>query len=803
MPSTPTAGTRAAVLGVVTALAVAGLTGLGRTPATAAAAAVGPDGSGGVVLDAGYLHLDLDATGQVTSLVDKRTAKEYVATGQGTAPLVSLMVDGRQVMPSALALDGGTLVFTGPGGFEVDVAVQDLTTYSTLTVTKATAPDGADLQTLLWGPLATNITQTLGESAGIVRDDDFALGMKPLTDRTEGGWPREELNTPIGWQNQVASNPMNVDDAHEQWSVGGRTPWGTVLRAFTFDYTRTRTRVTTGDGSTDVYPMPVGPLPNGQGSVVGSKIALFGTTPDLAPTVLSNLARGQGLPYPTINGQWQKSAQATSQSILVLSDLNTGNVGEAAKLAKAGGMSLIYKLGPQDGPWDSDGHYGFDSDFGNSDTAAKAMADEARAEGVRLGVHTLSDFVTPNDPYIQPPFSPDMALGLSTTLSRNLGPADTTLYLTSCAPLAKGPKGQRMLVGQEVVTYGGYTQAGGECQVTDVKRKAWDSASDAHQAGTPTARIPENEYGGALGGINIVNAVAGRFATVWNTTGIAATSFDGLESASESGWGAYGMARLVNETFRRQTSPDGFISETSREGSNIWDGISRASWGEANTGMDKLYLHNAYHRANYLPGMMGWITLEGGTKPKDLEDILARAASWNAGSGFRTSIGSLTDGPNTEVLLEAIKQWDTARDLGSFTPAQLASLRDQSTHWHLSVVTPGQSWSLQQLDANGNPTGPAQSVTAPTPAFTTTTLPTTSTGTLYEARVVTNTPQTIRYSVTSGELPAGLTLNPDTGGITGIPTTGTPATFTITGKGGLGTADAVQTFTISPTSPIS
>ncbi|MFC5219018.1 Ig domain-containing protein [Streptomyces coerulescens] len=36
-------------------------------------------------------------------------------------------------------------------------------------------------------------------------------------------------------------------------------------------------------------------------------------------------------------------------------------------------------------------------------------------------------------------------------------------------------------------------------------------------------------------------------------------------------------------------------------------------------------------------------------------------------------------------------------------------------------------------------------------------------------------PQTIRYSVTSGALPAGLTLNQDTGGITGIPTTG--ATF--------------------------
>ncbi|MFJ7244267.1 ricin-type beta-trefoil lectin domain protein [Kitasatospora sp. NPDC098652] len=798
MSPSPT-GARLTALATTTALVVAALT---VVSAQVAAAAVGPDGSGGAVVDAGYLRLGMNATGQVTSLVDRRTSKNYLATGQGTAPLVSLMVDGQQVKPTTLTLSGNTLVFTGAGGFEVDVQVQETATYSTLTVTKATAPNGGDLQTLLWGPLATNITRTLGESVGIVRDSAFAVGMKPLTDRTEGGWPREELNTTIGWENQVAANPSQVQVSPlEEWSVGARTPWGTLLRAFTFDHTKPRNRMTDADGGTP-YPIPLPALPNGRGSVVGSKIALFGAAPDLAPTVLSNLAVDQNLPYPTINGQWQKTAQATSKSILVLSGLNTGNIAQAAGFTKAGGMDMVYALGSTDGPWQSDGHYQFDWSFGSSDSAATAMVNEAKANGIQVGVHTLSDFVGWNDPYAAPSLSPDMTVGTSTTLTQAIGTGDTTVTFAGCDPLSSNIPGHMMKIDNEVFNFGTVSQVNGECRATGMARANWGTTATAHAAGATVTRIPQNAYGGGIGGLNIIDNIAARFASIWNTTGITGMSYDGLESASQSGWGSYGISRLVNGTFEQQNAKDGFISETSRMTSNSWDGLSRASWGEVgSTSMNQLYLHNAYYQDNYLPNVMGWINPLTGFQT--LEDTLARGASFNGGAGFRTSVSSLASNPNTPTVLAAIKEWESARNLGAFTPAQLARFRDQSTHWHLSVVTPGRSWSLQQLDGSGNPVGAAESVTAPTPAFTTTSLPSMTTGSLYEAKVATNTPQTIRYSVTSGALPAGLTLNQDTGGITGVPTTGTAATFTVTGKGGAGTADAVRTYTInSATGPV-
>ncbi|MFI6741845.1 hypothetical protein ACIBI9_53810 [Nonomuraea sp. NPDC050451] len=42
-------------------------------------------------------------------------------------------------------------------------------------------------------------------------------------------------------------------------------------------------------------------------------------------------------------------------------------------------------------------------------------------------------------------------------------------------------------------------------------------------------------------------------------------------------------------------------------------------------------------------------------------------------------------------------------------------------------------------------------------------------GRLYEAKVTSSTPQTVRYGITSGQLPDGLVLNKDAGAITGIP----------------------------------
>ncbi|MFE1932667.1 Ig domain-containing protein [Streptomyces sp. NPDC059474] len=752
---------------------------------------------GALSLSAGYLSIGLDRTGTVTGLLDSRTGTDHLAPGKA-ASLVSLVIDGKQIRPTRVVRDRHdprVITFSNSkAGYEVDVRAVDKGAYTTLEAVRVHVPDGADVQTLLWGPLATDITRTVGETVGIVRDDSFAIGLRPLTDRTEGAWPQEYQD--YGWESAVADNPSKLQVApHEEWSAAGKTPWGSVLRAFTYDYTKERERQNLGG-----YRIPVGPLPQPSARVTGSKVALFGTTPGMAPTVLSAVASGEGLPYPTQNGQWQKAAQASSQSFLVLGDLKTDTIPAAARFAKAAGIGYVYSLPNAVGPWQSTGHYQFNSSLGGSDAGARAAVDLAASNGVRLGVHTISDFISTNDPYVSPaPADSRLAVGGRAKLTRPLAAGDTTLFLDSDALLANGLYGKLLRVGNEFLSYDTVRKTGEEWQVTGVKRAQWGSAAAAHATGETAARVVANSYGGPIGGHGIIKEISTRLATAWNDTGIRANSYDGVESASESGWGSYGQALLINGVYKRNKAKDGFVTETSRMTSNTWDALTRASWGEVgSTSMNQVFINNEFYQANYLPGMLGWVSLNGSESLLSIESKLARGAGLNAGVGFQTSVANLTaGGDNGLKVLDAIKQWETARNLGAFTKAQRARMRDQSTNWHLTTVTPGKKWALQELDASGTPVGAPQQVVAPAPRLVTQSLPAAKLHGLYEAKVATNTPATVRYEVTAGALPEGLVLNRDTGGITGVPKRAGKSGFTVTARNTGGLPDASAHYEIT------
>ncbi|MEV0408591.1 Ig domain-containing protein [Actinoallomurus sp. NPDC050550] len=751
----------------------------------------------GFDITAGYLTIKLDTAGTVVGLLDARTGIDHLAPGK-SAPLVSLVIGGKQVRPTKVVRAGDGLIFSNAtAGVKITVKTENRAGYTTFEVTEVHAPKGADVQTLLWGPIATSITQTIGETVGVVRDTTFAIGLRPLNDRTEGAWPQEYQQ--FGWENEVEDNPSRLQVApHEEWSAAGKTGWGSVLRAFTYDYTKERERQNLGG-----HRIPVGPLPGNTGKIPGSKIALFGAPPDMAPTVLSNIAKAQGLPYPRQNGQWQKTAQASSQSFLVLGDLRTDTIPAAAGFAKAAGIGYIYSLPNAVGPWTSTGHYRFDSSLGGSDEAAAKAVKLAKTNGVRLGVHTISDFISTNDRYVTPaPADARLATGGRAKLTRPLAPGDTTMYLDSDAPFAPGLSNRLLRLGDEFIGYDAAQKTQDGWVVTGLRRGQWGSSATAHAAGDRAARVIVNSYDGAIGGLGIIDEIAGRFATAWNRTGIMANSYDGVESASESGWGNYGQARLINGTYRKNRAKNGYITETSRMTSNTWDALTRASWGEVGvTTMDQVFINNDFYRANFLPGMLGWISLHGSESLLSVESKLARGAGLNAGAGFQTSVSNLTaGGQNTMRVLDAIKQWETARNLGAFTEEQKARFRDKSTNWHLTVAKPAKEWTLQELDASGNPVGSPQTVKAPIPQLSAGPLPTATMHRLYETKVTTNTPATVRYEVTAGALPEGLTLNQDTGGITGTPTRATKATFTITAhdSGGLPAARTTYQMTVRP-----
>ncbi|GAA2650138.1 hypothetical protein GCM10010400_01380 [Streptomyces aculeolatus] len=134
------------------------------------------------------------------------------------------------------------------------------------------------------------------------------------------------------------------------------------------------------------------------------------------------------------------------------------------------------------------------------------------------------------------------------------------------------------------------------------------------------------------------------------------------------------------------------------------DALTGAGWGEVGvTSMDQVFINNEFYRADFLPCMLGWISLSGSEDLAIIEGKLARGAGLNAGVGFQSSVAGLDGGgENAARILDAIKQGETARNLGAFTEAQR--------------------------------------VVAPRPRLTAGELPEAPLGELYETKVATNTP---------------------------------------------------------------
>ncbi|GAA1939186.1 NEW3 domain-containing protein [Kitasatospora viridis] len=699
-----------ALRAVTAAFALAITAGLvSTTPAMASAPAPANTASR---LTAGSLRIGLSSNGTVTSLVDTANGHDYASTDH-PEPLIKLVADGDQQLPTAVSYDkcASTYTFTfGAKGIKVGVKADSKNGYATLEVTSVDAPKGVDVQTLLWGPLTTTITQTIGETVGVVRDNDFAIGIHGLNDKSVGGWPTEDndLSFPDG------PTKVGVSDWPFGWFSASQTDWGSVLQAYTYDYTKARTR---NPGWNNITSQDVPALTGDDAQIKGSKIALFGTAPGNVVTTLSGIETGEHLIHPLVDGQWEKTSQGASQSFLVLNDLNTGNAAQASALAKAAGIRTVYSLPNSEGPWQSTGHYDFDGSFGGSDTRAAGLAATAATNGVSVGVHTLSNTVDTWDPYVK---SDPQGLATQGTvkLTRPLDASSRTVYVDGDSPF-NGGNGNALRIGNELISYGAVTKVAGsanEYQIHLNGRGGWGTKAAAHAAGDDLARMTWYAYDQFDAGMTMLPALSDRLAQIFNTTGIKAMSFDGLETATLTGYGTFATNKLVNGMYRGITDTDNFVSEASNLLPGTWDATTRVSWGEGahgNTYTGSLLAHQAYYQRNYMPDMMGWVVYNNSDTVLTQEWQLSKMAAWNAGAGLQTSVGALKSSGNTAGVLEAWKQWEAARNAHAFTQAQMDAMKDADSYWHLENTVPGKEWNLYDVDYAKTPvTAPSGNTTS-------------------------------------------------------------------------------------------
>ncbi|WP_422656784.1 hypothetical protein ACK8P5_13440 [Paenibacillus sp. EC2-1] len=650
-------------------------------------------------ISAGNLLIQINEKGNVVGLTETTIAKRYESEIHMTY-LVQVIVGGRMEVPSQAEYNAEsgivTLKFTQCGA-TVNVLTEEKGLYATFEVQSI---DG-HVDAIIWGPYITTIDGSIGESVGVVHNGSFAIGIQALNMKTIGGWPLEldrgeYVQTTYSHHGQPDPDSQLPSDNKFEYDVCAAWPTidGSMLQA----YARNRTNADTRP----VWNLPnveVAPLTGDDAQIVGTKIALFGCTVDRVLETIEAIELGEGLPHPMIEGMWGKISPAANQSYLI-TDFSELTMADAVRYTKMAGLNYVY----HPDPFVNWGHFTLKRrSFPNGDEGLKACVELAKSEGVHVGVHTLSNFTTLNDPYVTP--APDERLQLAGTASlvMSLGTEEQEIEVSDPAPFAQNLFRNSVRIGSELIEYDTVTE-NAPWKLLGVRRGVNGTVVAEHEAGAEIGRLWDHPYDVFFPNIVLQDNYSKRIAELFKTTGLKQISFDGLEGLYATGHEAYGVNRFVKMCY------DGWGDEVLNDASIVvsnylWHVFTRFNWGEpwgaaTREGQLEWRLSNQrYFTRNFIPPMLGWFLVRSAsdrfeaTAPDEIEWVLSKAAGFGAGFALCVDSAVLQRNGNIEMLLTAVHEWEKARRTEAFTPEQRERLREPKGDWHLKPIDENR-WNL-------------------------------------------------------------------------------------------------------------
>ncbi|MBI3867556.1 MAG: hypothetical protein HY299_03410 [Verrucomicrobia bacterium] len=623
--------------------------------------------------------LELDSKGAVVALSSRAHAHNYLATNQN-APLLSVRVDGALHPPDSAAWDSSASRLTlryNRAGVTASIRVDAKPTHLVLELIDVQPPGRAALA--LWGPYPVTLRQTVGEVVGVARDDAFALGLQALNPKTLGGFPENDEGS--------ADRPYAAQ----------QTSWGSVLQAYSMDRSKPRSIAVWGKRAPN---MPVPAI--ARETAVGSKIALFGCPASAALEIIGKIEVAEGLPHPMIEGVWAKVSPERGRSYLI-ADFSESDIDEMLGYVKRANLMSLY----HGRPFKSWGHYEPSPKFfPNGVAGVKACATQARAMGIRLGAHTLSNFIQTEDPYITPVPDPRLARTGSSPLAQDIDAAATTVSVASPDYFAQRDRNelQTVVIDEELVRYRAVS-TNAPFQLLDCQRGAFGTKASAHTRGTAAGKLMDHSYKVFFPNLDLQREIARNLARIFNETGLSHMDFDGHEGCLAPGEGTYGNEIFAKEFYDHLDHT--VINGTSPPLSHFyWHINSYCNWGEPWYGgfrdsMQEYRINNqAFCERNFIPKMLGWYLLKPTTCLSDMEWMLARAAGFDAGFALATSPDALRKNPDAGVILDAIRGWEEARRAGVFPPHIREQLRDPRREFQLRRV--GDAWDLSPFHASAD-----------------------------------------------------------------------------------------------------
>ncbi|HLV80813.1 MAG TPA: hypothetical protein VKT32_11050 [Chthonomonadaceae bacterium] len=676
----------------------------------ALSAPAGGDTKGELTLRTQSALFEIDGRGFLEKIERRENGRNYLAVGQ-PAPLLSVRVAGMLHAPESARWDARAKQLTlhyVPAGVTVVLAARAKATHITFEVMKVEPAERVEL--IIWGPYPTVIGQTIGDTVGVVRDAEFAVGIQALNPKTLGGYPTHENDIEAEWDADdhglyADLDPELLKAQHYRSDTARATAFGSTLQAYCRN--RDHDRIISNWGHESYLT-----LPYRDGGVVGSRIALFACPADRALDTIGRIEIVEGLPHPMLDGVWAKRSPTATASYLIV-DFSESNIDQAIRMARQAGLKYLYHSSPF-ATW---GHFQLKPElFPHGWDGLRACIEKGRRAGIRIGFHTLSNFITPNDPYVTPRPDPRLARIGNSALAADLDAAQTEIPVAAPDVFAERSTLDTVVIGEELIRYSSVSKAA-PWRLLGCARGAWGTQAAAHARGATVGRLLDHPYNVFLTDASLAQEVARNIAALCNRTGAQQLSFDGLEGNWSTGYGQYGRT-LFTAAWYEALSPElrgHIINDASNPGHYNWHIATRMNWGEpwyaGFRESQTLYRfkNQVYFERNLMPRMLGWFALRPDTSIEDAEWLLARAAGYDAGFALATSLAStaqLAADPNSAetarvygavpAILNAIRQWETARRAGAFPPAVRSALRDNAREFHLQPAGKG-AWDLVEL----------------------------------------------------------------------------------------------------------
>lgn len=637
-------------------------------------------------------QISINSKGFYTSIqVD---GKEILS--DGAYPILSVVKQQQLILPISMTRNKDLLRIQLKDGQKVVLRVQE--SIHAIVYEVVEIPEAYEM--LMFGPVKVKLHEVVGEVVGVSQGNGLAFGIQAMNIKTVAGIPQEAVNlyhSQFAYEGQ--NTELSVASVPYYHFAAVDTEDGTVFQLSCKNRTKEEYRKV--QQLTRSLTLPVA---GEDGSIRGAKVALFG---DLQSSILERIGQielKEGLPHPMLEEEWAKISRKSMRSYLI-TNFSESDLDLILDKAERAGFRNIYHAGP----FKTWGHFQWDERFvKDGDEGVKRIVEKAKNKGVQVGVHTLTNFLTTNDPYVTPVPSKQLLKQGKLKLRTDIDAEQTTILIEK-SDLFEMPLSLNALhIDDELIQFGAYEAEGEYMKLTNCTRGAFGTKVNRHSKEAVLYKLWDYPYKTLFPDLDLQNQFASRLAEIFNRTGLKQISFDGLEGSTYTGQDYYATARFVTGFYNNLQDKDNLINDASRLEHFLWHVHTRMNWGEPwGEEMRKGQVANRiknqdYFRRNLFPRMLGWFLIRladrkfEATSLEDLEWALSESAGFDAGYAMNIDLRTLRNHGQIDLLLDAIKNWDELRSAKAFSPTQMEKLKDPATEWQLKKIDAG-SYQLYPL----------------------------------------------------------------------------------------------------------